>query len=235
MSKEVAKTESRDTNTGASVADLLRVAVETGLAPESMEKLVELQILMRSEDAKAAFAADYAQMQGELAPVVKNAEGHQGRYATLDRIETVVRPVLARHGFSYSYTTEKDDGERLAVCRLRHRLGYTEETRFPCAIDSAARMNDSQKVASAASYARRYALLLALGVSTTDTAYDDDAQSLTETVTEKEAADLRALCEDVGADMDRFLKWAGVASFLEITAKDKPRIVRALEAKRAKA
>ena len=73
------------------------------------EKLVELQIRMRAEDARAAFAADFGVMQGELPPVLKNKDGHNNRFATLDAVERTVRPVLARHGFSYSYTTEGEN------------------------------------------------------------------------------------------------------------------------------
>ncbi|MGB0972746.1 MAG: ERF family protein [Mycobacterium sp.] len=224
------------------VAALLRVAVEGGLPAESMERLVDLQIKMRAEDARAAFARAYGQMQAKLPPVLKNRHvaHNDTTYATLDEVERTVRPVLAVNGFSYSFTTEKgDDGEREAVCRLRHEQGHTEETRFPMQIDGKARMNETQRVASAASYARRYALLFALGVSTTDTVYDDDgaAGGAVEPITEEQAADLAALAEEVGADTERFFRWVskrapGVKSWSDIPASVLDQCVTALNAKR---
>lgn len=220
-----------------SPAAMLAEAVRQGMTPEALEKLADLQIKMRAEDARQAFASAYADAQADLEPVRKDADGHNSRYASLSAVERAVRPVLAKHDLSYYWTTDLTDGRVAAVvCVLEHRGGHDRRVPFPCAIDESARgQNASQKVASAVSYARRYSLLLAVGISTSDTGFDDDAESLHETITDQQAADLEALCEEVGADRVRFLKWLAVESFEALPAAKHDQAVKGLEAKRAKA
>lgn len=54
-------------------------------------------------------------------------------------------------------------------------------------------------------------------------------------ITEEQAANLEALATEVGADIKNFLKFAGVDSFAKIKPSSYGNLVKALEAKRAKA
>jgi hypothetical protein len=97
--------------------------------------------------------------------------------------------------------------------------------------------HDAQGLGSAATYARRYSLLAAAGVVGEE---DDDAEAAVKTngkdphITEKQAADLTALIQEVGADQDKFLKWAKVNSLQALPASFFPQAVKQLEAKRTR-
>jgi hypothetical protein len=98
---------------------------------------------------------------------------------------------------------------------------------------------DAQGYGSAATYARRYALLGVAGVAGEP---DDDGNAAVATngkdadpaITDKQAADLKALIEEVGADQDKFLKWAKINSLQAMPASSFPLAVKQLEAKRTR-
>jgi hypothetical protein len=211
----------------------LLAAAQSGTDPAALEKVADVLLKMRAEDARAAWNTAFSEAQAELLPVFEAAEGARGaKFAKFPAVVKAVRPVCSRYGLSFTFTTEGRGDDMMMVCRVRHRLGHVEETRFPCYIDAGMSANDSQKVASASSYAKRYALLMGFGLATTSE-LDDDAESLTETITEQQAADLEALMSEVGADRARFLAWAGVESIAVLPASWHVKAVKMLEAKRA--
>lgn len=210
----------------------LLAAAQSGTDPAALEKVAEVLVRMRAEDARAGWNSAFAGAQAELLPVFEAAEGARGaRFAKFPAVVRAVRPVCSRYGLSFTFTTEGRGEDMMMVCLVRHQLGHVETTHFPCYIDPKMAANDSQKVASASSYAKRYALLMAFGLATTSE-LDDDAQSLTETITDQQVADLEALCTEVGADRARFLKWLRVESFSDVPAAHHERAVKGLEAKR---
>jgi hypothetical protein len=98
---------------------------------------------------------------------------------------------------------------------------------------------DAQGFGSAATYARRYALLATAGVAGEE---DDDGNAASakpggnsvakEVITATQAADLKALIEEVCETEDRFLKWAKVQTLQQVPASFFPQAVKKLEAKR---
>lgn len=221
-----------------SPAALLAAAVQQGMTPEALSMLVDLQIKMRAEDARASFAAAYADAQAELEPIRTDSFGYQERYryASLPQVERAVRPALAAHGISYSWDTLIEGGRVTGVvCRLEHRDGHHRDTAYPVIVDNRPNqmMTDTQRMDSATSKSRRYALLFAVGLSTGD---DDDGHAAEMVpITEQQAAELEALCDEVGADRARFLKWLQVDSFETLSADLHEKAVKGLEAKKAKA
>ena len=95
------------------------------------------------------------------------------------------------------------------------------------------RMNRTQADGSALEYAQRYGLGQALGITTSDEDTDGAAMHPpTDTITEQQAADLRALCEEVGEDVEAFLSRAGVDTFAGFPASFHARAVKYLKKKR---
>jgi hypothetical protein len=88
-------------------------------------------------------------------------------------------------------------------------------------------------VGSTLTYAQRRLTLMAFNIVTGAAAPDDDGNGPPPAqITQQQAADLRALAEEVGADINAFLKYMGAQTFAEIRASDHARAVSALEAKR---
>jgi len=116
---------------------------------------------------------------------------------------------------------------------VRHIGGHQERTTFEAPVDKGASMNVMQQVASATSYARRYGLLLALGLATGE---DDDGHGTTPIaslfVTEDEYQRICDLIAETNTKPEDFAGFMGVESLREITRRDYRKAVQALEAKK---
>ncbi|HEY4659611.1 MAG TPA: ERF family protein [Gemmatimonadaceae bacterium] len=164
---------------------LLAAAVEKGAEIETLERLVALAKDVRAEQARQSWYAAMAEFQRTCPPILKSAEariatrtgpGYSYRYAPLDAVMGVVLPVLGPLGLSVAWRTRMEAGNVIAVCRVSHEGGHTEESgdvAMPVA-QSDTGATPAQKVGSAMTYARRYALLAILGLAPED---DDDAAS----------------------------------------------------------
>jgi hypothetical protein len=117
------------------------------------------------------------------------------------------------------------------TCKINHINGHSQDAKFTAPIDPAAKVNDMQKTASALSYARRYALQLALGITTTDEDDDGQAGGL-QVITEDQAIVLDDLITEVNADKNNFLKYLKVDSLEVLPTGKYEQAVKALEAKR---
>lgn len=161
----------------ASVETLLSQAVANNVPIETMERLLAMRDRMLAERAKAAFVQAITQFQAEC-PVIektkkvlnKNATTVRYMYAPMDSIITQIKEPLGRAQLSYRFETvqEKDVKEIKAICHITHVLGHTESSYFSVPIGSTEFMTSPQAFASALTFAKRYALLNALGISTGD-------------------------------------------------------------------
>lgn len=221
----------------AAVMSMLQSAVEKGASPESLAKLVDLQERIMAKQAEMDFNQAMHSFQVECPPISKNKKAGSGsftyNYATLDHIASTIAPILQKNGLSYSFESTLTENSVEAVCNIKHVGGHSSSAKFSAPIDRNAKMNDMQKAASALSYARRYALILALGITTGE--IDDDGHSVViQYITESQAADLQALAEEVGADVPKFLAYLKVDAIERIPAKSFKECVRLLESKRKK-
>lgn len=174
---------------------LIMFALEKGVPMEQLERLLAMRDKLLAEQAKNAFHEALARFQGRC-PIIgkhkkatvkikdRNTGQDSGReysymYAPLEDVIEVAGPLLAEERLSYSFTTSienRGDSTYLtAVCTLHHIGGHSESSDFTAPIDKGARMNDTQKVASARMYAKRYAFQDATGVITGQE--DDDGDS----------------------------------------------------------
>jgi hypothetical protein len=159
----------------------------------------------------------------------------RSKFASLKEVARVARTALSKHGI---FIGQEITGEgNLIYCTtvLCHSSG--EQIRFgPTPFPIA--KNDAQAYGSATTYARRYSLSAALCLVGDD---DDDgnaataSQATSQLVSQKQAADLLALIEDVGADKARFLKALKFTSIEAIPASRYAEAVAALERKRKSA
>lgn len=166
---------------------LIAKGIEHGLPVETMERLLAMRAELKAEAAREAFAAALANFQAAIPPIAKTKTAavqskrtggrYVYRYADITDIQRAIAPVMHANGMSVTFDT-RQEGETLhVVCIVHHAQGHSERTIFPVPIDRAARMNDTQKMGSALTYGRRYALCAALGIVTAEE--DDDAQAMT--------------------------------------------------------
>ena len=214
---------------------MLSQAIAQGIDAESLERLVGLQERILDRERQAEFSRAKRQAQTELPLVVHDRTGVQkATYATYRRVVEAVRPVLNRHGLSDTYDMEPQANGNVAVwCILTHDNGHSERTRFDVPTGSGAGMSEQQKAGSAVSHAKRYALLLALGITTADEV-DNDAAEPQEPITAEQIANIEALLTEVGADRGLFMKFAKVEKIEELPAHKYAGAVQAIEARRGR-
>ena len=79
-----------------------------------------------------------------------------------------IKKILSDNGFSYTWNVVNETGFITAVCKVTHSLGHSETSEFKVPIDTEGYMTAPQKYASALTFAKRYSLCNALGISTGD-------------------------------------------------------------------
>jgi hypothetical protein len=212
---------------------IARLAGQEGFDPEKLEKLMDLQERWEDRQAKRAFNDAMAKFQADAPRISKTKKGgHDILYAPLDDIMATIQPALTSNGLAVRFSTEFIDRETIkATCYVSHSAGHTEASEIVVPIDSKQVANSSQKIGSANSYAKRYALSNGLNLAFTEG--DDDAYGLYETISEDQATVIRDLLEETQSDVPAFLKYAGAAKVDDISTARYDQLVHMLERKRA--
>ena len=121
-----------------------------------------------NELAKALATFQAAQTGLEL-----DKTGNRSQYASVGSVMTKVKEA-AQHGLSFSQLVDYDEGIGMHLkTYIMHVSGDEKVGRYPIAVDD---MTNNQKLGSAISYARRYALMAALGLAAgiQEIDFDDD-------------------------------------------------------------
>lgn len=158
-----------------SVDSLLSQAVKAGASIDTLERLMALRKEMQAEAAREAFNLAMAAFQAEC-PVIKKTKSvktNEGKvaysYAPIDSVIEQVKVLLQKHGFRYLVTMEYKDDKVKAICRITHTLGHEEISSFEVPLGNKTQiMSQSQVVAAASTFAKRYAFLNAFGIMTGD-------------------------------------------------------------------
>lgn len=219
-----------------------RLALNPDLPVEKLEKLLEMQLKVRALEAESAFNAAMTEAQSEMRRVAADANNPQtnSKYASYAALDRALRPIYTKHGFAVSFDEGQAPADHvLALAYVSHASGHTRTYRktmpiVTTGIKGNAMMTATHGAASAGSYAKRYLLKDIFNVAIGEDDTDGNAPNRGEPITEKQAADLAALIEEVKADKVKFLKWAGAEKIEDISVKLYPTCVKQLQAKRSK-
>ncbi len=130
---------------------------------------------MLTSDNITSITPAFVAALGAVRDVVKDTDNAFGgyKYATLDAVTAMARPVLAANGLAV--TQEVIEGEHAIkiVTRVWHISGqWIESEPLPLAIEDRKGMTHAQAIGSTITYGRRYALQAMLGITAEA---DDDA------------------------------------------------------------
>ncbi len=217
--------------------ELMQQAISKGVDVETMRGLMDLQRDWMKMEAETAYNAAMARLQETIPQINKYGQGKNSKFARLDDIDTIIRPLLAEFGFSFSFDEEAHTDKTMTfLAKLAHSAGHSEVKRLTVPIDAAASNREGKSIrpaiqdaGSTVSYARRYLIGMHLNLVTKDA--DTDGEDL-KPITAEEALDLESMIEEVKADKARFLQYMGVATVLDILARDHRKAIAALEAKK---
>ena len=219
---------------------LILMAAAANADPARLEKLMELQERWeRNESAKSFavaitdFQRDCPQIQKKRGVSMTGGNHPDYLYAGLDDIMAIISPILARNGLSVSFSANlTTDGKLTADCTIRHGM-HVEKSSVTLPVPSQMRVNDTQKMGAAFSYAKRYALCAALNITVTNE--DVDAKGLKgNPITDQQASALQGMIDGYGVDAAKFLAWAGVARLEDLPASRYEDAHRLLKAKAPK-
>lgn len=160
-----------------------RLAADPNVPVEKLEKLIELQERIMRHNAKAAFDAAYSLMQPDIPEIDERGQilvkGQlRSRYAKLEDIQKVTKPILKDFGFAMRHRTEwpvEKPGIIRIVGVLTHRDGHAEESVFEAKADASDYRTDIQSQGSTVSYGRRYTTIDLLNITTRG--LDNDGQN----------------------------------------------------------
>jgi hypothetical protein len=129
-----------------------------------------------------------------------------------------VAPLLQRHGFTVTFSTDYKEARLLKTCTLQHVGGHARSNTFAVRIGSGPpKASEAQADGAASTYAKRFALCDALNIVID---VDLDARAEGETITAEQADELERRVKETNSDQARFLAYAGAQSYAEIrTAK----------------
>ena len=181
--KVVAQSESAlPANVGLNMQALLDRAIDKMVPIDYLQKLLDLVEKQKAQWAKEQYFTALAEFQSRCPDIMKDkaVKDKDGAirywYAPLNVIITAVKGPLQDCGFSYTIVTSQTDKAVTAECHAHHRDGHSEVSQFTIPMDPKAYMNESQKIASAMTYAKRYSFCNAFGIMTSD--QDDDANGM---------------------------------------------------------
>ena len=102
-----------------------RAAADPQCDIEKMERLMAMHERMQARNAEAEFSAAMAEMQCEIPSIAERGKGHGSiRYATLEDINDVMKPIMQRYGFAISFKVEHHQGGINVTGILMHRAGH---------------------------------------------------------------------------------------------------------------
>lgn len=207
-----------------------------------MHGLLDVQERMMNKQAELDFNADFAKLQEDLPRITKDAKIKHGEkvistYATYEKIDDVIRPLLIKHGFGLRFNSEPDPTGKgvIITATLSHRGGHSIVDRVPLGYDASGAKNNVQGVGSTIAYGKRYlvGMLLNLVFEGED---DDGVKAGHQPITDEQAAILKQLVRDTGTDVKKFLEVmvSETKSVDEIPAKDFNRVYNTLMMKKSK-
>lgn len=246
MSSELVKQDTaiQEVPDTSETAALLKVIASAATDPrvdiEKMERLLAMQERLMESQRRQAYAAAMSRLQARLPQIdktgrimAKDKGGNlveRSRYAPLEDIDVIIRPLLEEEGFSSSFNEETatKEAKRFSL-RILHREGHSETWYLTVPIDSSDFRTPIQSMGSTTSYARRYLIKMALNIVEKNEDNDGNDQK---TIDENQAKDIDLLLLDTKSDRKRFLDLiAGVDKVEDIPARDYRRIMNALETK----
>lgn len=208
-------------------------AIEKGAGIEQLERLMDMQERWEANEAKKAYVDAMNRFRSKCPTIAKTRQAHNSKYAGLAETIEQIKGLLAECGLSHSWKTESKDGAITVTCCVTHVSGHQECTSLSAPPDTSGSKNVIQAMASTVSYLERYTFYALLGLASAE--MDDDgnmAYGKVEYITEEQAAEIKALAEEVGTKATAVCSFYGAKHLGVFPAKYYDDAIEKLEAKR---
>ncbi len=170
-----------------SVEGLIAQAIDKDLPIEKMERFFAMRNEWIAQENKKQFDVAMSNFQGDIPTIkkektVKTNTGVKAySYAPIESIVRQVQDLLKREKLSYSFKIDIMEKGVKAICIVKHISGHTETSEMQVPLGNKTNvMSDSQVVAAASTFAKRYAFCNAFGIMTADEDTDGAGTGKTE-------------------------------------------------------
>lgn len=235
-SKALART---DNETAIVLDGITRAALDPNVDVAKLERLLDIQERLLADQRRTTFRAALARLQERLpqitkAGVILDRDGRaRNKYAKLEDVDAVIRPLLAEEGFSFSFDSRSAPNGMIEFTgTLHHRDGHAETKTISLPVDAGAGRSAVQNVGSSTSYARRYLISMHLNLITRDEDDDGMGGSGKEPITPAQVVELTRMLAEAGGDPARFCKWLGVERVEDVRLAQYGRAIKFLEEKK---
>lgn len=211
------------------LSPLVQAAMSGQLDTQKLSELLAIQKDYEANEARKAFHLALAEFKSHSLTIYKDKHvkytSQKGvteyNHATLGAALGEINPILGKCGLSLTWDTKQGDtGDITVTAILSHAMGHSITTSLQAAPDDSGGKNKIQAVGSSVEYLKRYTGFSLLGISSRD--MDDDGRKSTppQAITESQAADFKAVCDELKVPPALFLKYLKAESFETILTSD---------------
>lgn len=240
----------KDTNPGGlvvagpepSVGQMLQTFLanpESAKNVEVAERMFALWERAEARNAERLFAEAFARVQAEM-PRIEADTGVPDkygavkyRYARLDDIFALASPIIRKHGFTVTFSSDIKEDRVIQTCTVQHIGGHKRANQYMARIGSGPiHASPAQADGAAATYAKRQAFCDAwMIVVDHDTDGRADAKDEGAPISFEQAAYLKEQVKETGSNEAAFLSYAGATTYEEIGSNRYDSLVRELAKK----
>jgi len=212
-----------------------QAASNPDFSPEKMQALINMQIQMDEIGAKKQFTIAMVEFSRIKPRIIKNKDGHNNKYASLDSICRQINQPLYECGFTFNWLTETNDNKTKVVCVLSHIGGHSIESSMEKASDTSGNKNELHGTGSTTSYLERYTLKAVLGL--VEEGEDDDGTKakLKQAIDQEQVSQIEGLIEEASVDLIKFCKAFDIGAIAEMDSAQFGLAVKQLNAKKGSA
>jgi len=224
-------------------AVLMQMLTNPDIPADKMEVVMKMRREVLGDQAREAFMEHFAALSAELPQVERDGtvelvkDGRSmGKYAftTIENMDTILRPLLAKHGFAISFASV-DNKESITITGTLSGWGWERTSTYTLPPDAGPGRNALQARGSSRRYAKRY--IVDDLVNVVRKGKDDDARGAMEALIDAtQVKELVTLIKATATDEAAFLKVmvSGAESLQDIRQRDFPRLIMALREKKQK-
>ncbi len=240
---EVATLEPRE----LSILEVVQVAANSpNVDVAKMRELLDLKERYDAKQAETAFHQAMKDAQAEMQPVLRESTNSHtnSRYAKLEKIDSAIRPIYTKHGFSLSFNSPAAEGGDVTVtCTAFHSAGHSRNYELSGSLDGAGSQGKSNKtpiqaLGSTVTYLRRYLTCMIFNVVLTNEDNDGNTTKAKAVfISQQQGDNVDSLIAELGMDggaVANFLKIMEASTVREIKADRYRQAMMLLEARRGR-
>lgn len=217
---------------------LIAAAIDKGIDPDKLGKLMDLQERYEKGIAVKAYNAAMQACQNEIGVIVCDSFNPQtkSKYPSVESMNRKLKPIYTKHGFALAF----DEGEHIeglcrTTCEVMHAGGHSKHYHLDLPLDGVGIKGNANMTAihgrlSSDTYAQGRLLRKIFNLTIADDSTDKDGNAANAEPTDDQWSELNTLLEETGHlsspdKMKKFLNWANVPKLSDMSAAFFPKAI----------